>query len=329
MKKNKKDLLKQDKVESNTIHIGIELETIAPLNDCDNDREHDDDACYRAARDNYRDMSNMDILQDYLCLSRENARAVENYFDSDSWVDDMMSDHDCDDDECPHWSSSSDGSETRETIESKLVELVGNNSFKVVSDGSITHDNDETDAEVCWNYFMSRETKKDNFKIMEYLNEVGVRINKSCGLHINLNNYLKVDCEDYQIPTEKLDFLFNFVAPSRKKSSYCNKFAISGSQKYSMIYEQGDRLEFRFFSPTLDAEKLNHYVILAHVIYKRLAGKKAKLPKKSMKYFLDKMTKVNEVSEAAAMESIKKVNSLKSLVLLKQELESKNEEEAA
>lgn len=309
MKKNKKSSLKKDKVESNTIHVGIELETIAPLSG-DGERTHDDDACYDSARDNYRNMNNMEILQEYLGLSRDNARSVENYFDSDQWVDDMMSDHCCDE-ECPFYTC--DGEDDRETMQSNLIDLIGNNSFKVVSDGSISHDDDEVDAEVCWNYFMSRETKKDNFKIMEYLNKVGVRINKSCGLHINLNNYLKVDCKDFEIPTEKLDFLFNFVAPSRRESSYCNRTAISKSQKYSMIYEQGDRLEFRFFSPTLDAEKLNHYVILAHIVYKRLAGRNSKLPKKTMKYFLEKMTKVNGISESLAMESIKKVNSLKSL----------------
>ena len=77
-----------------------------------------------------------------------------------------------------------------------------------------------------------------------------------------------------------------------------------------MIFHQGDRLEFRFFSPTLEAVKLNHYVNLAKTIYRRLAGQDAKLSKKSVAYFLDKMTKLNGLTQERAMDTINKVNAL-------------------
>jgi hypothetical protein len=150
---------------------------------------------------------------------------------------------------------------------------------------------------------------------MKKLRQLGCEFDKSCGLHINLNDYLKIN-KAGSIPTAKLDFLFNFVAPSRRQSNYCNHFGISTNAKYSMIYIQNDRLEFRFFSPTLDPEKLNHYVRLAHTVYKRLCGVDTKLPKKTMNYLLDKMVNVNGVDKKVAMDSIKKVNSLKSYLEL-------------
>lgn len=311
--KNKKNELRKDIVNSKSFHVGIELETFIP---CESEnREHDGEACYEAERDRLNDMRAMDILQDYIGLSRDNARLVESYFNHDEWVSDYMQDFCCDDECCPHYTSDSDGDYERDLLEESLIELTGNKSFKVVSDGSISHASDETDAEVCWNYFASKETLKDNARILMKLVDWGAQFNRSCGLHINLNNYLSLEMgegEGRKIPTSKLDFLFNFVAPSRRDNSYCSRYGLSDSDKYSMLYFQGDRIEFRFFSPTFDAVKLNHYVHLAHVVYKRLCGKKAKLSKKAMTYFLEKMTKVNGVSLEEAEKSIKLVNSLNS-----------------
>ena len=89
---------------------------------------------------------------------------------------------------------------------------------------------------------------------------------------------------------------------------------MSCDQKYSMIYNQGDRLEFRFFSPTLNGEKLNNYVALANVIYRRLAGKDAKLSKKVRDYLIHKMIFVNNLSMDIALDTINKINTLKCAV---------------
>lgn len=313
--KNKKAKLslKRDRVESKTFHVGIELETFIP---CDGgEREHDDDACRANYESSIRDDGAYDVLRNHLGLNRDEARSLEHYFDLDRYAEDCANDYCCDDDHCPYWSDSEgDGDSARDSLEESLIELTDNKSFKVVSDGSIKHDSNETDAEVCWNYFASKETLKDNAVILKHLVDNDAGFNKSCGLHINLNNYLNLELgEGEHIETEKLDFLFNFVAPSRRGNTYCSRFGLSGDEKYSMLYFQGDRVEFRFFSPTFDAEKLNHYVHLAHVVYKRLCGKKAKLSKKAMTYFLDKMIKVNGVSPEVAEQSIKLVNSLNSV----------------
>ncbi len=306
MKKPKsKTLLRPDSVVSDTFHVGIELELVA---ECNNGEDHDDDSCYDSRRSNVDDFSESEILRDHIGISRDSVEEVRRYFDFDAWRDRYMEGYDCDGG-CGFYSSN--GNEKREEIESELTRITGNDSFKVVSDSSISTDSNEIDAEVCWNYFASKETLADNEKILSYLSKSGCDFNSSCGLHINLNNYL--DVPKFDIPAEKFDFLFNFVGKSRRRSSYCNQYAHSGSQKYSMVYNQGDRLEFRFFSPTLSAEKLNHYVTLANVIYRRLAGKNAKLPKKSMTYFLEKMTGVNGVSKEIAFDSLKKLNSLRSV----------------
>jgi hypothetical protein len=117
--------------------------------------------------------------------------------------------------------------------------------------------------------------------------------NDSCGLHINLNDYLReksgAGAVSMEIPTRRFDPLWRLVAPSRRENTYCNRQAFSRSQKYSMIFAQADRWEFRFFSPTLDAVKMNHYVQLANVMYRRLNGQPAQLSVATMEYFVAKM----------------------------------------
>jgi hypothetical protein len=85
-----------------------------------------------------------------------------------------------------------------------------------------------------------------------------------------------------------------------------------------MVFHQGDRLEFRFFSPTLDARKLNFYVHLANVVYRRLAGRNAKLSKRAMSYFMEKMVDVNGVSKEQAELTIQSVNSIKPILEYRQ-----------
>jgi hypothetical protein len=309
MKKQKKNNLRKDTVISDGFHVGIELETMIP---CDSDHaEHDTDACIDSYRQSLDDEGAVGILTNYFGLDRSDARRLESYFNVDQWIDDACNDYDCGGD-CGLTIPGTGGDSARRELESDLKNMTGNTSFKVVTDTSIDMDSGETDAEVCWNYYASKETIRDNEKILEHLKDIDARFNTSCGLHINLNNYLGLQC-DANVSTRELDFLFNFVAKSRRDSSFCNRLGIGvDGQKYSMIFFQGDRLEFRFFSPTFDAEKLNHYVALANVVYKRLAGEKAGLSKKSMRYFLKKMTEKNGIPLEVAEDTLKRVNSLKS-----------------
>lgn len=302
--KKAKNNLKANTVQSDTFHVGIELELRA---NCENSNcSHDDEACYNDRREMLLQDGPREALMNYFGLSRNNAEEVSNYFNFDSWIDDHMSGWGCDDSECCHRSNSAD--DTREEIQDDLIRLTGNTSFKVVEDGSIHTRDDETDAEVCWNYFASKDTIRDNEKILNFLKENGCSFDTSCGLHINLNNYLSVP--QASIPTQALGFLFNLVAPSRSRSTYCNKFAMSGSEKYSMLYNQGDRVEFRFFSPTLEAEKLNNYVSLANVVYRRLAGQNVKLSKRVRNYFIEKMTKVNGLTMPLALDTIYRIDTI-------------------
>lgn len=312
MKKTKNEL-KKDSVTSDTIHVGIELELCAPGGD------HDDDACYDSRLGSQREylesLSTIDILRNYFDLSRDEATQFESYFKVARWTDDYMSEHVPEPCEGDCGFGSGDGEGGRDSIEDSLRDLTGNKSIKVVSDGSIRLDSGEFDAEVCWNYFISKETIQDNAKILGWCDDQGMTFNTSCGLHINLNNYLKID-QSIELSTKTLAPLFDFVAGSRSGNSYCNRYGMSGDEKYSMIYSQGDRLEFRFFSPTLDAEKLNHYVTLAHTVYKRLAGKQCKLPAKTASYFKDKIVKVNKRTIEEANAAIEFVNSLQSAFVL-------------
>lgn len=300
MKKNKKDLM-PDTVKSDTIHFGIELELKAK-GEC-GEAEHDDDACYENQFQYWRDT---DVLREHIGLTRSEAESVRPYFDEERYINDIMDGWTCDGSECGYWTRGA--SESRKEIETELRKLTGNNSIKVVEDGSIDTEDDETDIEVCWNFHASKDTIKDNEKILEYCKRNNFKFDTSCGLHINLNNYLKI--KQCRVERKELEFLFNLVAPSRRKSSYCGSFGIAHDEKYSMIYNQGDRLEFRFFSPTLEKEKLHHYIVTAHVIYKRLAGIDAKLPKKTAQYLLTKMMTVNKLPETVAIDTLDKLNSI-------------------
>jgi hypothetical protein len=301
--KKTKNSLRQDTVDSESFHVGIELELRIP--GCDHSG-HDDDSCYESRNEFMNSESDRDILINHFGLSRDEARAVEPYFNRDDWQSDYMSDWSCDDSDCPY--KINDADSTREELEGQLKRLTGNTSFKVVADGSIETGNELIDAEVCWNYFASKSTLKDNEAIIKALKDADASFDKSCGLHINLNNYLKVP--QVNIANSDLGFLFDFVAGSRRSNTYCNKWGMSSSEKYSMIYHQDDRLEFRFFSPTLEAEKLHHYVVLANTVYKRLAGKDAKLPKKTVKYFLNKLVNTNKHTPERAQRAIDQVNGI-------------------
>jgi len=225
-KLNKSDL-ESDSVNSDSIHVGIELELIAPNS---SEREHDDSACAESASQSHRDSlesaSLHTLLNDYcgqnadrdLCrfLERIGGLNISDIIDQE--VESYESDHDCDDSDCCFWSESDDGDCGHETLRDDLQELTGNASFKVVSDGSISHNSGESDAEVCWNYFISKDTIKDNTKIMTYLKSKEMRFNKSCGLHINLNNYLEIP--QLEIATSELSFLFNFVSDSTSSTEF-------------------------------------------------------------------------------------------------------------
>lgn len=303
-KSNLKNTLKRDRVESESFHVGIELELKA---DGSGERHHDDEGCLDSYLESLRSSGPADALRNYFSVGRTAADSLEDYFNFDAWLDAMAESYECNDDGCSYWSGGED--DVRETLCENLRELTGNSSFKVVSDGSIQCDGEEIDAEVCWNYFASKETVRDNAKILKHLKDAGCRFDTSCGLHINLNNYLKVPAAT--IETDQLSFLFDFVAASRRNNNYCRRYGMATGEKYSMIYHQGDRLEFRFFSPTLEAEKLNMYVHLANVVYRRLAGKNAHLSRKAVAYFMKKMVEVNKLTAERAAYAIAQVNSIR------------------
>lgn len=307
----KKSDLNRDSVQSSGFHVGIELELFSKTASS----EHDEESCSESRRASHRDYLECMDLRELLEVCRgvtfnsDQVSALESYIDRNQIIEDEM-DHfasysECDDSDCGYYFGLD-----RRQIERDLLDITKNTSVKVVEDSSIDSPDSGSDAEVCWNYFASKETIKDNSKILGYLKDNGFSFNKSCGLHINLNNYLNIP--KIEIDTAHFDFLFNLVAPSRRKSTFCNNKAMSATQKYSMVYHQGDRLEFRFFSPTLESEKLNHYVVVAKTIYNRLAGKNSKLPKRTYSYMYNKMISVNGINETFAAATLDSVNLIKS-----------------
>lgn len=311
MKKQKQNL-SQDTVESNTLHVGIELECITPAV-----MDHDDYDCQSNGRANYRqeleDMSCSSILRDYFNLDNADSTSLAPYFRRQTWAQHQADEytHECDGD-CDY--QHADHETTREQMQEELHELTNNPSIFVEGDGSLRPSHDETDTEVVWNYYAAKETIKDNALILNYLKRKGSRVTVDCGLHVNLNDYLKDNrpMNIRALPKAQFDFLWAFVEDHRKNSSYCNREFLSFSEKYCMIFAQTDRWEFRFFGATFDAELLNQYVTLANVIYRRLHGLNAQLSKSAIQFWIRRMKVLKRSSEVIA-DAIAKVNTLQSL----------------
>ena len=317
MLKITKNALNPDTVKSDTFHVGIELELKMPSQSGAGDPATCVQNQIDTMRDELESLSTNTLLQDYEGLDRSSANAVQPYFNSDKYINDYLDSYDpdvCGD--CDYCNG--DSEQERDALADKLSSLTGNTSFKVVSDGSIELSFNEIDMEVCWNYAASKDMIKDNKKILDFLKTNGASYDKSCGLHINLNNYLGLTREHIKSRQDLL-MLFNFVAGHRSASTYCNSAGLA-NEKYGMIFNQKDRLEFRFFSPTLDANLLNAYVYLANTVYKRLAGIDAKLSKRVAKYFVSRMIRYKKLTELQAWDAIQQVNSISKASYMPQQL---------
>lgn len=145
---------------------------------------------------------------------------------------------------------------------SKWVEVGG--------DGSIDHHNNEEGIEV--RVCMKREEVREVLPgIMQTLKEMGARINKSCGLHVHLDQRNNKEPEKvFQRLVRSLGLLYTVVPESRRRNKYCKRNrhsdfnqAVRGN-RYKAInasaFHRYNTIEIRLFGGTLEGSKIINWI---------------------------------------------------------------------
>lgn len=137
----------------------------------------------------------------------------------------------------------------------------------VGSDGSIHHDDGEEGKEirVC--------VKRDEIRpvvsgIMAALNSIGATVNKSCGLHVHLDQRKNPTPElTFQKLVRSLGLLYTVVPKSRRENTYCKRnrrTTFQTNDRYkavnSLAFRRYKTLEIRLFGGTLNAEKVINWI---------------------------------------------------------------------
>lgn len=158
-----------------------------------------------------------------------------------------------------------------------LKDLVPFGKYVSVSgDGSIQHDDNEIGKEI--KVCVKREDVRDVVpKILDVLNGMGARVNKSCGLHVHLDQRHTPDASiPFQKLVRSLRLLYTVIPPSRRANRYCRRnrhgrFDVAArGNRYRAInasaYYKYKTIEVRLFGGTLDATKIINWIEVLHAI---------------------------------------------------------------
>jgi hypothetical protein len=143
-------------------------------------------------------------------------------------------------------------------------------------DGSINHEGNETGTElrVC----LKREEIREVLPpLLAALQGIGARVNRSCGLHVHLDQRENNEpALAFQKLVRSLNLLYTVVPKSRRKNTFCRRnrhadfqAARNGSRYYAINASAWDRyktLEIRLFGGTLDADKIINWIETLHAI---------------------------------------------------------------
>lgn len=141
---------------------------------------------------------------------------------------------------------------------------------EVGGDGSIEHGNTETGTEV--RVCMKRNEVREVLpSLMETLRSMGARVNKSCGLHVHLDQRNNKEPEKvFQHLVRSLGLLYTTVPESRRRNRYCKRnrhadfsSAVRGD-RYKAInasaFHRYHTIEVRLFGGTLDGLKVTNWI---------------------------------------------------------------------
>jgi hypothetical protein len=142
--------------------------------------------------------------------------------------------------------------------------------IEVGGDGSIDHHGDEqgTEVRVCMRRDEVREVLPN---LMQTLRGMGARINKSCGLHVHLDQRNNAEPEKvFQRLVRSLGLLYTVVPQSRRRNNYCKRnrhadfsMAVHGG-RYKAVnasaFHRYKTIEVRLFGGTLEATKIINWI---------------------------------------------------------------------
>lgn len=146
----------------------------------------------------------------------------------------------------------------------------------VGSDGSISYGDGETGAEI--RVCVERENvRKVLPPIMAALVSMGAYVNKSCGLHVHLDQRNNPEPSSaYANLVRSLNLLYTVVPASRRDNSYCkrnrstNFDSARAGGRYKAInasaYNRHRTIEIRLFGGTLDATKVINWIETLYAI---------------------------------------------------------------
>lgn len=177
--------------------------------------------------------------------------------------------YDCDD--CPGPNESS-----RNSAQAKIRRLLTQakiTNCSVKGDGSLSGDDGEVGVEVTVLFDAQYGFDKVK-KVCEILNSIGASVNKTCGLHVHLDQGSKTEDEVYLTGLKFgkfLPILSKLVPESRRSNTYC-KLSVSSFEgcRYHAVnltsFNRHKTIEIRLHSGTTDARKIEMWVrLLSHI----------------------------------------------------------------
>lgn len=161
-----------------------------------------------------------------------------------------------------------DREETMNWVQSRVERF---KRVTVKSDGSIKPDEGYIGIE--FTVMCSREDNFSNLrKLCAFLEESGAKVNKSCGLHVHLDQRNRSESEirrAFKNLTNCVTALSTIVPESRRNNSYC-RLQGSMTNRYSAIngtaLKKYNTIEVRLHSSTIDINKIINWIDLLSLI---------------------------------------------------------------
>lgn len=168
--------------------------------------------------------------------------------------------------------------------------------IEVGGDGSIEHKHDEDGIEikVC---VVKEDLRKVLPDLMQTMKDMGARVNKSCGLHVHLDQRNNTEPEKaFQKLVRSLGLLYTVVPESRRRNKYCKRNrhadftqAVRG-ERYKAInasaFHKYHTIEVRLFGGSLEAIKIINWIeILLAIAYGEMVMRCPKTFDTALKYW--------------------------------------------
>jgi hypothetical protein len=255
----------------------------------------------------------------------ENARCEVYCDDHDELMDLCGCDHDCD-------------TQSNEGYTTQLGKYIEKQKIKYVSvkgDGSINAEDGYFGAELT--ILFKRSDRSTLKRLCDVLNKIGAKVNKSCGLHVHLDqrdiigvaNISDIDTRELKRRAYNLDralpYLSKIVPKSRLNNTYCQLSVgtLKGGRYHAVnlsAFNKYQTIEVRLHSSTTDYEKINNWIdILLTIMYTK---EKPALFATS----LDALCMLYNIPERLIEYMEKRENKFKETVRVNQHLERPTEE---